>query len=150
MKYAHSIKLTVFSYEHENSGQILDSFLRFFPFSLEDNKINVVKRNTTGFNDSKIEIFEVLLTKTNLINQFLDFILNNLDEIQKGILIQQAESRLDDNLDFFIRFDKEEWIKNKKLELTDSGKCFHLKMSIAAFPSKREAALKIVKEMLSK
>ena len=150
MKLMHSIKLTVFSYEHENSDEILNSFLKFFPFSLEENKIKPVKRNATGFGDSKIEIFEVLLIKTSLINQFLDFILENLDDVQKGTLIQQAESRLDENLDFFIRFDKDSWVKNEKLELTDSGKCFHLKMSVAAFPTKREVALGIAKKIFSK
>src|SRR3989344_4128863 len=150
MKLMHSIKLTVFSYEHENSDEILNSILKFFPFSLEENKIKPVKRNATGFGDSKIEIFEVLLIKTSLINQFLDFILENLDDVQKGTLIQQAESRLDENLDFFIRFDKDSWVKNEKLELTDSGKCFHLKMSVAAFPTKREVALGIAKKIFSK
>ena len=150
MKLMHSIKLTVFSYEHENSDEILNSILKFFPFNLEENRIKLVKRNATGFGDSKIEIFEVLLIKTSLINQFLDFILENLDDVQKGTLIQQAESRLDENLDFFIRFDKDSWVKNEKLELTDSGKCFHLKMSVAAFPTKREVALKIIQDIFSK
>ena len=150
MKYFHSIKLTVFSYEHENSEEIFNSFLRFFPFDLEENKASAVKRNATGFSDSKIAIFEVILTKTTLINEFLDFILSNLDDIQKGVLIRQSESRLDENLDFFIRFDKEEWMKNGKLELTDSGKCFHLKMSVAAFPRKREVALKLVRGLLER
>ena len=59
MKYAHLIRLTVFSYEYENQ--------------------------------------------------------------QKQIL-QQAESRLDKNLDFFLRFGKDLWINEKKLILTDSGK----------------------------
>lgn len=150
MKLMHSIKLTVFSYEHENSDEILEAFLKFFPFSLEENKIKPVKRNATGFGDSRIEIFEVILTKTSLANEFLDFILAKLDDVQKGTVINQAESRLDENLDFFIRFDKDSWVKNEKLELTDSGKCFHLKMSVAAFPSRRDAALKIIKEIFSK
>ena len=150
MKLMHSIKLTVFSYEHENSDEILNSILKFFPFNLEENRIKLVKRNATGFGDSKIEIFEVLLIKTSLTNEFLDFILEHLDDVQKGTLIQQAESRLDENLDFFIRFDKDSWVKNEKLELTDSGKCFHLKMSVAAFPTKREVALGIVNKIFSK
>ena len=150
MKYAHSVKLSVFSYENENSKEILDSFLKLFPFSPGENGVAPIKRNATGFNESKIEIYEAVLTKSNLINQFLDFVLSNLDEVQKGTLIRQAESRLDDNLDFFIRFDKESWIKNNKLELTDTGKCFHLSMSIAAFPRKREVALKIISDLFGK
>ena len=150
MKYAHSINLNVFSHEYENSGIILQSFLEFFPFNMEEKKVELRKSNAEGFNESKITIFEVILAKTNLINQFLDFISDNLNEEQKQTILRQAESRLDENLDFFIRFDKEEWIQNNKLELTDSGKCFHLRMSVAAFPRKREVALNIVKELLER
>ena len=149
MKIAHSIKLNVFSYENENSGIILDSFLKLFPFNLGENKVTLKKTNAQGFNESTINIFEVILTKTNLINQFLDFILSNLNQEQKQTILSQLESRLDDNLDFFMRFDKDEWIKNNKLELTDSGKCFHLKISVAAFPRKREVGLKIMRELFA-
>ena len=51
MKYAHLIKLKVFSYEHEDAESILDAFLRFFPFNLEDNKVILNKKNATGFNE---------------------------------------------------------------------------------------------------
>ena len=147
MKYAHSIKLTVFSYENENIQNILGAFLKFFPFSLEENKIELKKTEAKGASESIITIFEVILTKTNLINRFLDFILSSLDKKQKELILKQIESRLDENLDFFIRFDEDEWIKNNKLELTDSGKCFHLKINVAAFPRKREIGLKIINEL---
>ncbi|MAG91100.1 hypothetical protein CMO83_00320 [Candidatus Woesearchaeota archaeon] len=150
MKYAHLLKLTVFSHENEDSESILDAFLSFFPFNLEDNKISMKKTNASGFSETKIEIFEIILTKNNLINQFLDNLLDKLDENQKETILRQVESRLDNNLDLFLRFDKDSWIKDKKLLLTDSGKCFHLKMSVAAFPKKREVALNVIKELLSK
>ena len=149
MKYAHLIKLTAFSYEHENNKTILGNFLRFFTFDLEDNKVALKTSNASGFNEKKIEIFEVTLARNNLINQFLDNMLNNLDKDQKNQILSQAESRLDKNLDFFLRFDKDSWINGKKLVLTDSGKCFHVKISIAAFPKKREIALNVVKDLFS-
>ena len=147
MKYAHSIKLNVFSYENENREKILNSFLKFFPFNIEENKIELNTSIAKGFNESAIAIFEIVLTKPNLINCFLEFILNNLSQEQKQTILKQSESRLDGDFNFFVRFDKDEWINNNKLELTDSGKCFHLRMSVAAFPRKREVALNIVKEL---
>ena len=150
MKYAHSIKLTVFSYEHENSESILDALSRFFPFNLEENKIALKKTQAAGFNEKKIEVLEIILTKNNLINDFLKKMLDNLDENQKNQILQQSESRLDKNMDFFLRFDKDAWINGKKLVLTDSGKCFHLRISIAAFPKKREVALNAIKNLFSK
>lgn len=149
MKYAHSIKLTAFSYEHENSESVLEAFLRFFPFSLEKNKVDLKKSIASGFNEKKIDILEATLTKNSLINQFLKGLLDNLDGSQKKQALEQAESRLDKNLDFFIRLDKDSWLNEKKLVLTDSGKCFHLKISMAAFPKKREVALNLIKDLFS-
>ena len=149
MKYAHLIKLTAFSYEDDNNQSILDAFLKFFPFSLEDNKVILKKTDAAGFNDKKIGIFEATLTKTNLTNQFLKNFLNNLDKKQKNKVLQQIKSRLDKNLDFFLRFEKNLWINDKKLALTDSGNCFHIKINIAAFPKKRKVALNVIKDMFS-
>ncbi|MBS3114296.1 hypothetical protein J4448_04285 [Candidatus Woesearchaeota archaeon] len=149
MKYAHLIKLTVFSHENENSQSILGAFLMFFPFNIEDNKVAFKKTNADGFNESKIGVFEAALANNGLINQFLKNLLNNLDENQKNMILSQLESRLDKNLDLFFRFDKDSWINEKKLILTDSGKCFHLKISVAAFPKKREIALNLIKDLFS-
>ena len=150
MKYAYLIKLTVFSREGEDAESILGSLLKFFPFNLEENKIPVKKTSAEGFNKKEIKIFEVALAKQSLTNEFLESLAGNLEEIQKGALLRQSESKLDNNLDFFIRFDKDSWIKEKKLLFTDSGDCFHLKISIAAFPRKREVALKVVNDLFGK
>lgn len=149
MKYAHSIRLNVFSYENENRDTVLESFLKFFPFNLQESKVELKKTKAQGFNESEITIFEAVILKTNLINQFIEFISNNLADSQKQTIIAQSGSRLDEELDFFIRFDKELWINNNKIGLTDSGKCFHLKISVAAFPKKREVALNIVRKLFS-
>ena len=149
MKCAHLVKLAAFSHGNEDKSSILDSLPGFFPFSLEANKVPVKRTSAKGFNESKIEIFEVTIAKTSLISQFLKSLLGNLDESQKKIILQQAESRLDKNLDFFLRFDKDSWVNDKNLKLTDSGKCFHLRVSIAAFPKKRELALNVVRDLFS-
>ena len=105
MKCAHLIKLSVFSYEDENSQAILDAFLRFFPFNLEDNQVFLKKTDAAGFNERKIRVLEAALAKDKLINGFLRNLLDKLDENQKKQVIQQAESRLDKNLDFFLKLD---------------------------------------------
>lgn len=149
MKYAHLIKLTAFSYEHENNDAILEAFLRFFPFNLDENKVILNRTNASGFNERKICILEVTLAKNNLINRFLKNLLDSLDENQRRLILEQIGSRLDKNLDFFLRFDKDLGVNEKKLMLTDSGKCFHIRISVAAFPKKREIALNVLKELFS-
>jgi len=150
MKYAHSIKLTVFSYELEDSQRILDAFLRLFPFNLEEKKVALKKADASGFKEKTITIYETDLRKDSLINQFLENILSKLDKNQKEQILQEIEQRLDDNFNFILRFDKDLWSNDNKLILTNTGKCYNLRISIAAFPKKREAALKVMNELFSK
>ena len=149
MKLAHQIKIKVFSCEKDNEDDkiILDKFLQLFPFNLKAEKIEIKKTDAKGFEERKIIIFDVILSKEKHTAKFLENLISNLDEQQKELILAQAETRLDDDLNFFLRFDKGEYTKNNKLILTDSGKCFHIEMSVAAFPKKREIALGVIKKM---
>ena len=147
MKIAHQIKIKVFSYEkiNEDNKLILDKFLELFPFDLKDEKIELKKTWAEGFHEKKIIVFETILNKEKHIKRFLENLNQKLGNEEKNRIISQLDSRLDDNLDFFLRFDKEEYLKNNNLTITPSGNCFHVSMSIAAFPKKRDSALRIVK-----
>ena len=148
MKFANSVKVKVFSHEGETDSKILESFIELLPLNIEKNKIELKKTQATGFNEKKIKIYEITLTKESHTRQFIENFLEKLWKHKKEILLEQRESRLDQDLDFFIRIDKEKWIEGKEMLLTDSGNCFHIKIGIAAFPRKREIAMKIVEKML--
>lgn len=147
MKTANSIKISVFCYEDEDESKVLEIFLGFFPFNLEEEKIIVLKTNARGFKERNIKIFEVNLTKDMHINLFLENLNNKLNNEQKQLIIKQADSRLDENLNFYIRFDKQKLIKEQRTWITESGDCFHLKINIAAFPRKKEKAVEMIKEI---
>ncbi|MBI2651479.1 hypothetical protein HYX01_03340 [Candidatus Woesearchaeota archaeon] len=151
MKLAHQVWIKVFSHEKYNEDErlIADKLLQLFPFSLEEEKIQLKKTNAKGFNEKNIIVFKVILKKERHINRFLDNLKENIDDEQKKLIIEQSESRLDENLDFFIRFNKEEYLTNNKLIITNSGNCFHIKFSVAAFPKKREVALNIIRAIIA-
>jgi len=111
--------------------------------------IELKKTNATGFNEKKIIILEIYLEKEKHINKFLENLNKKLSKEQKELLIKQAESRLDDELNFFLRFDKEALVNENKLLLTDKGNCYHITIKIAAFPHKRESALKVIDKIFS-
>lgn len=143
MKFTHLVRITVFSKDEDN---VLNSLLSFFPFELEKEKIKIEKTAAEGF-ENKIKVYKVTLTKERHTNQFIKSLIKRLDDRQKELISSQLESRLDKELNFFLRFDKDELIKENKLKLTDKGNCFHIKMSIAAFPAKKENALSVVREL---
>ena len=105
-------------------------------------KLKLIQRTAFGFNEREIKTLEVNLEKTRHITAFLKNLNNKLNQQQKEVLLKQINSRLDDNLNFFIRFDKNKLL-NQEYFITDSGDCFHIKVSIAAFPAKTEKAKEI-------
>lgn len=147
MKLAHLIKFSVFSKQEDNETDVLNSFLSLIPFNLEEEKLELKTSAAEGFKHTKIKIFEITLTKEKHTAKFLENLINKLSDGQKQLILKRSESRLDENLKFFLRFDKENLIKENKLWLTDEGNCFHIKISIAAFPSNKENALEVIKNL---
>jgi len=148
MKLVNNILLTVFCREEENSQQILNVMKGLCPFDLDSENVEVKKETALGFNEKKITIFKIFIEKEKHTNEFINKLKQELSDEQKQLLLRQLSSRLDDESYFYIRLDKEKLIMEKRLWITDSGNCFHLKLSIAAFPKKREIAEKIVNEIL--
>jgi RNA binding exosome subunit len=142
--YLHTACLRVFAKEDEDFDKIRKRFLEFFPFDLDEEKIGLKEQTAIGFKEKKIKILEAILSRKRHLKKFLEHMLNRLTKEHKELLIRQKESRLDEDLEFFIRFDKDKMIESGEYFITDSGNCFHLKLSIAAFPAKREKALAII------
>jgi RNA binding exosome subunit len=146
MNYAHNVIVTVFAKEQESPEKILAGLRTLFPFNLADEKLKIRQQTTTGLQDNKITIYTVELIKARHTNQFIQYLHEKLNKQQKETLIAQKESRLDEELIFYMRLDKDELI-NGKYALTDSGNCYHIRIHLAAFPAKREPALEIIEKI---
>jgi len=145
----HNMCITVFCKPEENIEIITKKLLFLVPFNLEKEKIELKKTKAIGFNEKKIVILKIYLKKEFHINLFLTNLSKNLTDEQKSLIIKQADSRLDNELNFFLRFDKSKLINEDKLWLTDKGDCYHIRMKIAAFPHKREVASKTIEKIFS-
>lgn len=143
----HYIVMRVFIYQEEDVEQVKQGLLKFAPFDLEKEKIKLISKNTFGFNEKKIVILSIRLEKERHTNKFIEHLNSMIDEKTRTTILIQAESRLDEELHFFLRFDKQSLITKNKLILTDLGDCYHLQIGIASFPKTRENALEIIKEL---
>jgi len=152
MKLAHNITLSVFSYESdgEDTDTIASTLSSMIPFNLEEEKVALSRTNAQGFKERKIVILEIELTKERHTNKFLKHLKSKLKQEHINLILTQLESRLDDELNFFIRLDKPKLMQDSSYYLTDSGNCFHIRMSIAAYPAHRDKALEILNDWLSK
>lgn len=144
---ANTIKLSVFARENEDSEIIKSKLISLIPFDLDEEKVLVEQQKALGFNEKEIRIFEIVLQKEKHINLFLSNLISKISEEAKSRILQQLETRLDEECNFFLRFSKDRFVHEGELWLTDQGNCFHVKMNIAAFPKKREIALDIVRKV---
>lgn len=145
-KLANCIWISVFAKEEENAAEIEKFLKELVGLDIEKEKIKFSCKTAIGFHERKIKIMEIVLEKNRHINEFLKNLASKFNQEQKELLARQAESRLDDDFNFFLRLDKEKLLC-KECWITDTGNCYHLKMSIACFPKKRENALAVIKQI---
>ena len=148
MKLAHFIELRVFSKEDDDEAMIVSRLNELAPIDHVKDKLPLKSKISLGFDDKKIKIITVHLTKERHTSAVLSNLNKKLSDEQKELLLKQLESRLDHNLHFFIRLDKDKLIEGTYW-ITDGGNCFHMKIALAAYPHKREIAKKMLTEYLS-
>ncbi|MBW2970878.1 hypothetical protein KY320_01825 [Candidatus Woesearchaeota archaeon] len=145
---AHQIDIRVFCKPEDDKAQIEKAFMSLLPFDTAKEKVRISKKNAIGFNKRVITIIETTLKKQRHINSFLDALSQMMNQNQKQNIITNCRKLIDDHLCIFFRFDKLEFVKDRKLRITDSGECFHIKVSLAAFPRKLQNAEQTLRDIL--
>ncbi len=150
MRLFHTVTVSVFCRpKDEDEALTKEKLVALFPFDLKQEKVPLDVQHATGFNNSPISILSVTIAKETHLTRFFDALLAHLNEEQKRAILQEAGSRLDAELCFYLRFDKRQWNEHQELWIVDHGDCYHCRASIAAFPKKREVAMQVVKELFS-
>jgi len=146
MKLLHFVEMRVFCKEYDIFDDIVKGIHFLFPFDFVKEKIILGEKTVEGFDQKKIKIFTVKISKQSQTTAFIKHLSKNLDDKQRKTIIEQLDSRLDEGLHFYIRLEKDELISGKYY-LTDTGNCYHIKLSIAAYPHRKEAARDIIKSI---
>jgi RNA binding exosome subunit len=150
MKFAHNIQLRVFCKENDDEEKIKKIINNLIDFDIKNEKIEFKKQKAELFDESKMKIFSIFIKKQKHTSRFLKNLFSKLNQDQKDLLKRQLESRLDKNLHFYIRLDKDRLTNKNEYFICDHGNCFHIDICIAAYPHKREAAKKIIIKLIQK
>ena len=107
MKYFNKIIISVFVKldEAEDIESIKQKLLELFPFNLAEEKIILREETTKGFNERRIKILKVELLKESHTNKFFESLSSKITRDDKSAILRQKESRLDQELYFYLRFD---------------------------------------------
>lgn len=136
----HNISYRVFVYGTENEEKVREAIKTLFPNSLPEKDI------TQGYYGNNVLILHEKIDKKIYIKDFIKKF-QTLDVDVKNQIIKDLNKKIDNKGNLFLRFGKQEaYLGN--LVVVEHGDSIHLKIKIAAYPAKKDKAIKIVKEML--
>jgi RNA-binding protein len=148
-KLIHSIQITILEKNEENLEGIHDIFFHLFPIDFKKEQIDIKHEKLEGLEQKIIHSFSLITTKQRHNKILSESILSKINKETKKQLLNQLDSRLDDEGNFYIRFDKQE-LFHESFQLTDSGNCIHIKIKLAAFPAKKEQFKKSIETLIKK
>lgn len=82
-------------------------------------------------------------------DKWFSFIISKMQDKDVLFFKDTIDTRIDDECNLYLRFDKKEFVENKKLLLVDHGNCIHLRAKVAAYPAKKDSAITVITEALS-
>lgn len=136
----HNIRFREFVYEDEDLDELKQAILNIFP----DAEVEI--EEAEGLTENKILILTGVLNKKRDTKDFFNKLLA-LDSEVLDKLINDLDKKVDENGNLFLRLSKEDAI-DEKITILDSGDSIHLKIKIAAYPAKKEVAIKNLKEAI--
>ncbi|SCG85042.1 RNA-binding protein [Methanobacterium congolense] len=135
----HNISYRAFVYGTENQEKVETGIKTLFPSSSPQSEL------TEGYYKNSVLILSDKITKKRETRNFVK-ILNELPVPDKKRISHQLENKIDDNGNLFLRFDKQRAYLGD-LKVVEHGDSIHVKIKIAAYPAKKEIALKLAREM---
>ena len=121
MKTAHNAEITVFANEGEDLEKIKRKIKNLAAIDLTKEKAILEHTTATGALNNRIDILKIRLEKERQVNQFLQELMSKLTKEQKNMLLEQTESRVDEECNFFIRLDKEKLLDGDNVDVDDEG-----------------------------
>ena len=147
----------VFVYENEDLDLITDALLNILPSA------EVEAEEVEGLLEEPMVILNGMVSKKRETKEFLNNLLA-IDKDQLTKLYNDLDKKMDEKGNLFLRFskdfkvlesgeknqaenDSDDFIDLNQWKILDGGDSIHLKIKVAAYPAKKEVALKILDEV---
>lgn len=151
----HNIRYRVFVYEHEDLDLITQALLNILP------NAEIEAEEVEGLLEEPMVILSGIISKKRHTKEFLNNLLA-IDNEQLTKLHNDLDKKMDEKGNLFLRFskdfkpidDSDNDSEDSKQDLSqwkilDGGDSIHLKVKVAAYPAKKEVALKKLEEVFS-
>ncbi|CDG64652.1 MAG: RNA-binding protein [Methanobacterium sp.] len=135
----HNLSYRAFVYGTENEEKVREAISNLLPSA------PIEKEIIEGYYHNPVVILQGKITKKREIKIFLEK-LSTLKPSAKKRILRELENRIDERGNFFLRFDKQRAYLGD-LKVVEHGDAIHLKLKIAAYPARKEEALKVARQI---
>lgn len=135
----HNIRYRVFIYENEDKDEILEALLNILPTAEPE------VEEAEGLLEEKMLILTGTISKKRETKEFLNTLIDSIGKDQLIKLYEDLDRKMDEKGNLFLRFSKEKAL-DEEWEILDGGDSIHLKVKIAAYPAKKEVAIRKISE----
>ena len=135
----HNLSYRAFVYGTENEEKVSEAISNLLPSA------HIEKEITEGYHHNTVVILQGKITKKREIKDFLEK-LGTLKPSAKKRILRELENRMDERGNLFLRFDKQRAYLGD-LKIVEHGDAIHLKLKIAAYPARKEEALKVARQI---
>ena len=136
----HNIRYRVFIYENEDKDEILEALLNVLPTAEPE------VEEAEGLLEEKMLILTGTISKKRETKEFLNTLIDSIGKAQLIKLYDDLDRKMDEKGNLFLRLSKEKAL-DEEWEILDGGDSIHLKIKIAAYPAKKEVAIKKISEV---
>ena len=135
----HNLSYRAFVYGTENEEKVREAISTLLPTA------QPLKEITEGYHKNQVIILQGKINKKRDTKDFLEK-LHSLKPSAKKRILRELESKMDERGNLFLRFDKQRAYLGD-LKVVEHGDAIHLKLKIAAYPARKEEALKVARQI---
>jgi RNA-binding protein len=135
----HNLSYRAFVYGTESEVKVREAIHTMLPMAHPEIEI------TKGYYKNQVLILHGKTSKNSEIKLLLEK-LQNLNLNDKKKIHNELHDRMDSRGNLFLRFDKQNAYLGD-LKLVEHGDALHLKLKIAAYPAKKEEAIKVARKI---
>ncbi len=135
----HNISYRTFVYGTENEEKVKTAIKTLFPHSSPQQEY------TEGYYKNPVLILHDKIEKKKEIKDFIQRI-KDIPSSQINKILDDLDRKMDDKCNLFLRFDKQRAYLGE-LKIVEHGDSIHVKIKIAAYPARKEQAMKLTRKL---
>ncbi|NJE00070.1 RNA-binding protein [Thermococcus sp. LS1] len=144
---AHHVRLTTFIHATEDEDKVLEAIGTFIPEEIDDDDVLFDIVETRGFFGNPIKVVNVEIKRSKAVRKFIDYFKELLSEWDKTYVLDHLDEKIDEEGTLYVRFNKQKAYLGEA-EVDEGEDVIQVRIKIKAFPMRKDAVVKAVREWL--